>query len=218
MYLMRSLLIAVSLLIAAPVAADEYSCETVSAGATAFVRFGLPVSIVETNRTCEIAVDGTISSGRAQNFTGAINSLGGILFYGDSSDYELPADMLRDMIAGPFGDENDGDGGEWGPLVQDALDGNSIFGMSQCIRDFVDIVNDNDLNNAGVPLDQMGQMTDGAVKCEVVLPQFEGVQPGMPLTSNGALKLSVTTGDAMLSLFLPVDFLRDQRDGNGTFQ
>jgi hypothetical protein len=208
--------------------ADQYSCETVDAGAVAFVRQGLPVSVVETNRTCEIAVDGTVASGRSQNFTGAINGLNDTLFFSEGADYELPADMLRDMIAGPFGDANNGEGGDWAPVVQDTLDGDTIFGLSQCIRDFTDIINENDRNNAGIPLTQMGQMTDGAVKCEVVPPANENSDSGLrissdselrqPIIGNGALKLSVTTGAVMLSLFLPADFLRDARDGNGTFQ
>lgn len=217
------------MLTAVPVAADQYACETVDAGATAFVRAGLPVSIVETNRTCEIAIDGTVASGRSQNFTGAINGLTDILFFGEDQDYALPPDMLRDMIAGPFGDRNDRDGGAWAAEVAEQMTDEAVFGLSQCIRDFADILNDNDFGGADVPLTQMGQMTDGPLQCIVVPDDDEeegrsGLQisrdagPPPPRIEGGALRLSFSAPDVMLTLYLPAHFLRDARDGNGIFQ
>lgn len=234
----RLLLMVVFTAIVSPTLAEQFSCETVDAGATAFVRAGLPVSIVETNRTCEIAVDGTVASGRSQNFTGALNGLSDTLFFSDGQPFQLPRDMLRDMIAGPFGDENDREGGDWASMVEDELTDDALSNFSRCIRDFTDILADNDFNGADVPLTQMGQMTDGALQCVVIPPAGEVEQPRIrrrtglsisrdnnlapeprqPTIENGALRLSFSAPDVMLTLYLPADFLRDARDGNGTFQ
>jgi hypothetical protein len=201
-----------------PALADQYSCETVDDNATAFVRTGLPVSIVETNKTCEIAVDGTIASGRSQNFVGAMNGLSDTLFFSEDLPYEFPREMLRDMIAGPFGDRNNREGGAWAGLVQDQITEEAVFGLSQCIRDFADILADNDFNGAEVPLTQMGMMTDGPLECVVVPPLSEQQPaPGEPTIENGALRLSFSAPEVMLTLYLPADWLRDARDGNGIF-
>ncbi len=234
---LRSLLAVLFAVAAAPALADQYSCETVDAGASAFVRTGLPVSIVETNRTCEIAVDGTTASGRSQNFTGAMNGLTDTLFFSEGLPYELPRDMLRDMIAGPFGDRNDREGGDWAGLVDEAMTDEAIFGFSQCIRDFTDILNGNDFGGMDTSLTQMGQMTGGPLQC-VVIPDADdedgsrerrrnrpvissdtsALEPREPLIEGGALRLSLSAPGVMLSLYLPANWLRDARDGNGTFQ
>lgn len=200
----------------ASVRADQYSCETVNRGAVAYVRAGLPVSMVESNRTCEIAVDGVIPVGRSDNFTGAMNGMMGIMFGGDDGS-PLPDSMIRDLLAGPFGDQNDGDGGEWADAIGRALDPFEVEGVSDCIRRFVEIVNSNDAGNDYTSVTQVGDSGDSRLSCTGIPPADEGSDPGM-VSVQGGLRISYKVREARFTLIIPVGFIQDARDGNGIFQ
>lgn len=201
--------------------ADQYSCQTVDRSAVAIVNVNVPVSKFETNRRCQLSVDGATPDGsRSDAYVGAVNNLTGSLFFpDDSGDSILSRGMLVDLLTGPF---SGGDGSsssrrdrDLPDMVEQNLADEDIAMLEDCFRQFADMLGP---EFAFEPVFDIGVQRTHQASCRVVLPASEDApRRGGPITRDGALAIELDLGGQVLSLYFPAAFFRDARDGNGIF-
>jgi hypothetical protein len=203
-------------LCATPALADQYSCRTVNQSAAAFVNTNVPVSKIETNRNCRLAVDGATAAGsRSGAYVGAVNNLTELLFNSDFQDEQISRDMMTDMLVGPFSEDRDRAEGRLADAVQDTLSGDDLDLFTNCFRAFAERLGP---QYEYIPLEKFEPMESRRGACQVILPvEEERLGRYDPISSSGALALQYDLGDTVLSLYFPASFFTDARDGNGIF-
>jgi hypothetical protein len=197
-------------------AADQYSCETVDQSAVAYVNTNVPVSKLETERRCALAIDGATRTGRiADGFRNGVDALGGLLFAGDEGDNDDLADMLVNVIAGPF---IGGDGSGDSPVderlaaeMNQAMGRDEVETLRFCFTRFAEAIG---------PQYDLAEVTDydrvdeGRIQCDLIAPEHEEGEIADNTASYGTLRVRFQLDRSReLTFLLPVEFARQQRDG-----
>ncbi len=197
-------------------AADQYSCETVDQSAVAYVNTNVPVSKLETERRCALAIDGATRTGRiADGFRNGVDALGGLLFAGDEGDNDDLADMLVNVIAGPF---IGGDGSGDSPVderlaaeMNQAMGRDEVETLRFCFTRFAEAIG---------PQYELAEVTgydrvdEGRIQCDLIAPEHEEGEIADNTASYGTLRVRFQLDRSReLTFLLPVEFARQQRDG-----
>lgn len=207
---------ALLLAVAGAARADQYSCETVSRSAVTYVNTDVPVSKLESGRNCSMAVDGATRTGRrASGFTNGLDALGGLLFEGyEFGDDEL-ADMLVNVVAGPF---IGGDGSSNSPVdrrlqaeMNEAMGRDEVETLRRCFTRFAETIGPQyDHNMIG----SFSAIEAGRVQCDLIPAEEDEGAVADNTASFGTLRVRFQLDrERQLTFLLPVDFARQQRDG-----
>jgi hypothetical protein len=210
------LVLAILLCFPAVAHADQYSCETVDQSAVAYVNTNVPVSKLETERRCALAIDGATRTGRiADGFRNGVDALGGLLFAGDEADNDDLADMLVNVIAGPF---IGGDGSGDSPVderlaaeMNQAMGRDEVETLRFCFTRFAEAIGPQyDLEEVR----GYDTVEEGRIQCDLIDPEQEEGEIADNTASYGTLRVRFQLDRSReLTFLLPVEFARQQRDG-----
>lgn len=214
---MKRVVVAVSLLFfSLPALADQYSCETVSRSSVTYVNTDVPVSKLESNRDCAMAVDGATRTGRrADGFTNGLDTLASVLYEGNELDDGALADTLVNVIAGPF---IGGDGSGNSPVderlqaqMNRAMGGDEVETLRRCLNRFAGVI------GPQFSLEEVSgydPIDEGRVQCDLIPEEVEEGAPAKNTASFGALRVRFQLDrERQFTFLLPVEFARQQRDG-----
>jgi hypothetical protein len=197
-------------------AADQYSCETVDQSAVAYVNTNVPVSKLESERRCSLAIEGATRTGRiADGFRNGVDGLGGLLFAGDEVDDSDLADMLVNVIAGPFiGGDGSGDSPVDERLAAEmnrAMGGGEVDALRLCFTRFAEAI------GPQYDLEQVtgyDTVSEGRIECDLIAPEQEEGEITDNTASYGTLRVRFELDRSrQFTFLLPVEFARQQRDG-----
>jgi hypothetical protein len=211
-----SLAVAMLLALSSAATADQYSCQTVDRSAVAYVDTKVIVSKLESDRRCSLAIDGATRTGRiADGFRNGVDGLGGLLFLGDEVDDDDLADMLVNVIAGPFiGGDGSGDSPVDERLAAEmnrAMGRDEVETLRSCFTRFAEAIG---------PQYDLEQVTnydtveEGRIKCDLIGPEQEEGEIADNTASYGTLRVRFDLDRSrQFTFLLPVEFAREQRDG-----
>jgi hypothetical protein len=210
------LVVGLFLVFASAASADQYSCETVDQSAVAYVNTNVPVSKLESQQRCALAIDGATRTGRiADGFRNGVDGLGGLLFAGDDVDDDDLADMLVNVIAGPF---IGGDGSGDSPIderlaaeMNQAMGGDEVDTLRFCFTRFAEAIGPQyDLEHVS----GYDTVEEGRIQCDLIEPEQEEGEMADNTASYGTLRVRFQLDRSReFTFLLPVEFARQQRDG-----
>jgi hypothetical protein len=208
--------LAAIVLFSSAAAADQYSCETVDQSAVAYVNTDVPVSKLESGRRCALAIEGATRTGRiADGFRNGVDGLGGLLFAGDEFDDGDLADMLVNVIAGPF---IGGDGSGDSPVderlaaeMNQAMGSDEVDTLRFCLTRFAEAIGPQyDLADVS----GYDTIEEGRIQCDLIAPEQEEGESAENTASYGTLRVRFQLDrEREFTFLLPVEFARQQRDG-----